>query len=180
MRHPVIHAAQVLILAAAILAAGAAHAENVKLTNYAGDNLTAGTPVSIYTTGNTSEAFTIAPGNATWIAGVLQSACANGTACKVAVSGVGWVRLLSGCRNASGAYSPLQNCSGVTNGTAFNQTAAVGDWLIMSYADGQANATAALPSGNASAVNATIGRALSSNNGTAGHNRVKALLRIGD
>jgi hypothetical protein len=81
--------------------------------------------------------------------------------------------LFSGCRNASGTYSTHQNCSGVSNGTAFNQTAAVGDWLIMSYADGQANATA-----TRSGQNATIGRALTSNNGSCGNNRVKVIIWI--
>jgi hypothetical protein len=165
----------ILILALLALLAGAARAENVLLTNHAGETLPAGSPVDVFSTDNASLAFTEAPGNATWVAGVLQSACANGTACKVAVAGVGWVRLLSGCRNASGAYSPHQNCTGVANGTAFNTTAAVGDWLIMAYADGQANATA-----TKSTDNATIGRALSSNNGSCGSRRVKALLRIGE
>ena len=165
----------IVIIALLALLAGAARAENIVLTNHAGEELAAGSPVVVLSTDNASQAFTEAPGNATWIAGVLQSACANGTACKVAVNGVGWVRLLSGCRNASGAYSPHQNCTGVANGTAFNATASAGDWLIMAYADGQANATAAK-----STDNVTIGRALSSNNGTCGSHRVKALLRIGE
>lgn len=146
---------------------------DVLLTNYSGETLDVGSPATIYTTGNQTWAFDVAGGNATWIAGVLQSNCTNGTTCRVALAGVAWVRLLSGCRNASGTYSPHQNCSGVNNGTAFNTTAAVGDWLLMSYADGQANATSTF-----SNETAYIGRAMTANNGSCGNNRVRVLLRM--
>ena len=141
----------------ASLAFAANHPISVLMKNYSGGNMTKGMLVKVYATGNVTEAFESAGGNASDVFGVLGSNCTNGTDCWVCIAGIADVLLES-------------------TGEIWNSTAEPGNHVYAGPGNGTARANQTWAASFPGETNCTIGTAVEAQNGT--DHYVKVLIRI--